>query len=956
MNNLLNPRWLLLVNTLPIALLLFLGWNEYDVVKSALDTESLTTWQTSALFLVLIALFTLLYAVIRGVQNKKVEKIYCFISLLANIAFLVSYTFLGDFIPREIASWMVSGNIHLYIAGGLMPSIAHAGFCLVVLFTPTTEGQKGWFNILMAVAIPFAFYLSVLAISVIVRGLRADRFFSSDFFLFLTIVVLVVGTVFFFLLLARGIYIIISNRKGPFNKETVLVFSLLISIGLPLFGLYVNEKIFTSMFGDFSNIWYYILAVVNGIFVCLPDPKNVKYRLALYFARAVTFSFTFYFFLVFLPFLPLSIIVVIAIGLGFLMLAPIMLFIVHMNALARDFKFLKENSVKPWALIVMLVVGFMVLPTILTFNYMDDRKNLHATLEYLYSPDYSKEYNIDRNAVLYTLRQVEDRRGESILYATTPYLGNYYRWLVLDNLNLSREKKNLILAVFDDDRNVPASYRRSGVISRDARVGNTALQISEAHEDFEKRQGIHISNIESNSHFDEAQNVWISKIDLSIHNPDVALWNSEYITRFDLPDGCWISDYYLVVDSVKKKGILAEKKTASWIFQQIRNVNRDPGLLRYVGGNAIDFRVFPFQMGETRYTGFELMHKEPVTITLDGEVISLGNAEATEFQSVNKQKMAFVSSAEKQNLPIQKREPYLHFILDTGSKGVATVIARMEDLLTDTAFDVKNAKITFAGSYTQTVDLTSDWKEQYRAHKSEGGFFVDRAIKKAIFDHFTQPVEGKYPLFVVVSEDPRRGIWQNDLNDLQFAYPDNDYFLEYEDSEHKVLYSNSLFGDWQRKPFDGIETKAVATYQIDENTKVYLPADSMASVVLNPSLTTWVTDEDLQALDWKTGLDQQARWMHQALYPQTALADWVELVKSSFRSRIMSPLTSYIVLETEAQETLMLKKQADMLAGNKNLDLDAEDTRRMSEPELYILLGLLAVLYVFHRRRKVVKK
>ena len=54
----------------------------------------------------------------------------------------------------------------------------------------------------------------------------------------------------------------------------------------------------------------------------------------------------------------------------------------------------------------------------------------------------------------------------------------------------------------------------------------------------------------------------------------------------------------------------------------------------------------------------------------------------------------------------------------------------------------------------------------------------------------------------------------------------------------------------------------------------------------------------------------------------------------------MTPLTSYIVLETEEQKQRLLAKQKQMLAGHKALDADNQ-IQNMSEPPLWLITLLL---------------
>jgi hypothetical protein len=147
---------------------------------------------------------------------------------------------------------------------------------------------------------------------------------------------------------------------------------------------------YRGIFGDFSNKWFFILAITNGIIVCVPRSLNTKINLCLWILRASTFSFTCYFFLVFLPYTPLSFILLFTVVFGVLMLTPSALFIVHSAELYQDFQDLKQ-SFNAYYLIISGLLSFAFIPTIIIIDFWNARNDLHTTLEYVYSPNYEKE-------------------------------------------------------------------------------------------------------------------------------------------------------------------------------------------------------------------------------------------------------------------------------------------------------------------------------------------------------------------------------------------------------------------------------------------------------------------------------------------------------------------------------------------------------------------------------------
>ena len=343
MRNLLNPKWLFVINTLPLVVLFFLFFGQFKIIKTLLEESSIQLWKSFGLSLGVLGLMNFAYAVYLTLKKRNVSVWFGLIALLCYIPFIYLYGYhLDKIIPFSIPQWMVSGNIFLYVGTFLMPTLAYSLFVLVSHFTPENKEHKAWANFLIAIGIPIAGYL----FSQIILPLWQP--FDRDFSVHAMVILVITATLVFLFFLIRGVFIL-ATKKAEVWQKYQLAWKIPIAIVLPLIGLAVNNgHLFNNfgpsdsgIFGDFNNAWFYILAAVNGILVCLPNLENKLYRLIVYIGRSITFAYTLYFFLVFLPFLPLSVIAIIAIGTGFLMLTPLLLFVIHINELSKDFTFLK---------------------------------------------------------------------------------------------------------------------------------------------------------------------------------------------------------------------------------------------------------------------------------------------------------------------------------------------------------------------------------------------------------------------------------------------------------------------------------------------------------------------------------------------------------------------------------------------------------------------------------------
>ncbi|WP_412468015.1 MSEP-CTERM sorting domain-containing protein [Pedobacter sp. KLB.chiD] len=933
MKNLLNPKWLIVINIIPTVILLLLFYSQYNMIKSLLSTKTAVIWLDFSLILILFTIAQLVYTLYSIYKKYNISIFYAFFNLLIYTIFLYAYAqYTDELMPFSIPQWMINVDVVLYPGTFLMPTLVHSLFILVEFSSrKSRSSSSAWLSFLYGIAIPISGYVFLQIVLPLWQ--KTESGFDSNALMIL----LIVASILFLFFICRGIYILTNLNAQKLSTYTIFL-KILIAIVFPIVGLLVNNGGFilnrgfgTSIFGNFSSIWFYIIALINGVLVCLPNFKNLRLRLLRFLGLAICFPYTLYFFLVFLPYLPLSVVAVIAIGVGFLMLSPLFLFILQINGLHKDFTALC-SAYSMFRLSIFAGLALLLIPALITVSYLRDKYILHEALAYVYSPDYEKNYNIDRKSLAKILAVVQQNKGRNNFFAKdqTPFLTPYYNWLVLDNLILSESKINTLEAIFlgkPTDRPIDPIAQVKGKVK--------------------------ISKISSNSKFDEKQQAWISTIDLELTNPETLNLES-YETEFTLPEGCWIGNFYLNIGNKKEFGILAEKKAALWVFSQIRNENRDPGILYYLTGNKIAFKVFPFSAKETRKSGITFIHKAPVNFKIDGKSIFLGdNSTNHQVKTESINGSIYLPLAEKTKLKLVKRKPEYHFIIDV-SKDHGTkktnYIKRISNFVSSNQIQAENISLNFASTFNEQTAYSSDWKDKFNKRAFEGGFYLEGAIKKILIDHY-KANRAAYPVMIVVSDSLENSILQNDFADLKIAFPEGDHF--YELDQQGKLWRHSLTDQPKNRlnTVEKIRNPSVYCWPDLKNPKAYLAADQEASIIIDLRETNkeLIPPSEKQ---WLSGLNLKGLWLkHQVNGKQSDVAH-LDIIKTSMLSGILSPNTSYLVVENQAQKMALKKKQEQVLSGNKNLDPD-EETQRMNEPNLDILILLLTVVSLYLFRDKI---
>jgi hypothetical protein len=369
-------------------------------------------------------------------------------------------------------------------------------------------------------------------------------------------------------------------------------------------------------------------------------------------------------------------------------------------------------------------------------------------------------------------------------------------------------------------------------------------------------------------------------------------------------------------------------------------------------------RVFPFAPEELRQAGFEVLHREPLMLVVDGDSLQLGDASAqplTTAIATNDGLLTYLPAGLTAQLPRMYRSPHVHFVVDGGISSEAerrTMLQRMDKLLAREGIEVENATLHITNAGVLSLPF-AEGKASYPGHYGPGGFFSDRAVRRILRDACLQPTAQR-PVIVIAamggaSELPYAGIFLDDLGELGFCLPEGPFFHALD--AQGMLHTRSFAQPHMDLPLRSLkEPVEVLAWPDAATPKAYLPDAPGGAVVVDASIRM-PTKGDLATRYWHDALLLEGWWRHGLLHPEGGTAAWRGLVRGSFQAQVLSPVTAWMCLENEAQRNALLKKQEEVLSGHRALDAGNDDLNRMSEPPLWWLL-VLVLPWLWYRYRR----
>lgn len=969
-----KAAWLGWAWVLPQVILGCLNWHAWILVRGDMTPVQQSQALHIGIFEALLLAFGVLAWILQTTRRKPVGLGLALAAFAAHTGYL--WLFLQDIdrlLPATVSLWMLPQTELVFYQFSLMMPVV---FLMLVRLARIKIGLSTPLD----VGLSFATLVIIPAGAFIFGSLivRLERTFSlHDSLQYVLITAMVAGTACIlvaFLRLMLRLHDLIQSRSW-----SLWAIPLTAGIVAPLAGLALNASIPFPY--DFQDPAVYLMTILNGGALLIPFRPGTRSALGGWAARVALYPFTVYFFLVFLPFLPLSLLAMIVAGAGFLILAPLLLFSVHTRRLWEQGRVLAAQYGTA-RMLSTFTLCILILPALFMVRNEMDRRTLSTAVDAVYSPDYEATRVPIRTAAL---QRALDRMDDMKHGIYLPYLSDIYDAWVFRGMVLPDEKADVIRRSLLGA--APVASGRSGIwdngfFGRGSRNGRRT-----------RGSGVASHEVVLASHGEtirQTNGVTEAEIQLVLENRAGA--NGEFSQPITVPEGVLVTGFWLEVNGTNKTAQIRERKAATWVYEMIRDMTRrDPGLVVYEDDQHLRLRVYPFAAGETRRCGLRFRFPAALhpSVKLQDTTIALDSAVgSTAVSSIlpGGEAALIVPAASMTNLPSFRREVVAHLILDHSAcsrTNMGAVITRAQAAVKALPSSIKRVQITWA-NYEQE-DLSGEplsredairLLDQTPTLPYQGGFCAERVIARVLLlqeDAPRNPEPAGYAsLFVVIPAPGSNPVRAGSLAPFARLAPDLPAYAVFDGTAltpvpfHPVTSKTTV----QPVSLSPKDVVAICPAQGSNNTQgkavsagrrvsivapgesalVFAPACDPANwEVWNPASNQFKPLEACTPCNDPAYLAGLSLWSHHRALtwsPGQVDAALPDLVKGARDAGLLIPETAFIVLETQAQDVMLARKERQSLAANHALEFDEAKTEKApAPPALWLVVPALWLLW-----------
>jgi XrtN system VIT domain protein len=354
-----------------------------------------------------------------------------------------------------------------------------------------------------------------------------------------------------------------------------------------------STNVFINIFENLP-IWVYVVTFLFCLsnFAIYSNFKHKYLNTVVYFTNGCSYLLILYYAIYLVPFAPISFIGILALGLGFYGLVPMIVLISHTVILIQNFIENKKNGFAFGTGIGIVCIGFAIFTVVLNIESQKISKNTITNSFEKVNTDLPQYITISQNLKPNFFNEILLKKD--IVYIASDDFFQFRSFDSFGNNKQYNERKthNPIINLaylFTSRLDLSADDRINILKSNFDKRLETEEQLWDGRDLFTK-------NIKEDVKIYAKDRLAYTEITMDIACAEKTWGDKEAIYSFQLPEGAVATSLSLWVNGMERKGVLTTKENAKKAYNQIVGVEyRDPSLMQWREGNKVVVRVFPIR-------------------------------------------------------------------------------------------------------------------------------------------------------------------------------------------------------------------------------------------------------------------------------------------------------------------------------------------------------------------------
>ena len=354
-----------------------------------------------------------------------------------------------------------------------------------------------------------------------------------------------------------------------------------------------STNVFINIFENLP-IWVYVVTFLFCLsnFAIYNNFRHKYFTNTLYFINGCSYLLILYYAIYLIPFAPISTLGMLALGLGFYGLAPMIVIVSHTVILIQKFRGSIKNLLAFGIGIGVVCIGFTIFSVLLHCESLKISNNTITNSFDNVNSDLPSYITISQKLKPNFLNEILLKKD--IVYISSDHFFEFRGFDSFGNSKQYNERKTHNPIV-----NLAYLFAARLDLSADDRINILKSNFDkrlETEEQLWDGRDLFTKNIKEDVKIYPKDRLAYTEITMDIACAEKSWGDKEAIYSFQLPEGSVATSLSLWVNGVERKGVLTTKEKAKKAYNQIIAVeSRDPSLMQWREGNTVVVRIFPIR-------------------------------------------------------------------------------------------------------------------------------------------------------------------------------------------------------------------------------------------------------------------------------------------------------------------------------------------------------------------------